>query len=465
MRGPSESTMSTSVFEGSADHPVHAPTRRSPLSVLSKQLITPRQKALLLLISAIVALLAHVVFLLGLPRGWQLNQSADYATYYEPVAEKLAAGGGLMLASRPALRYPPGIPLLYAATFRVSDTLHVTRMTGLRILEALLITATSVLVSLVAMLIVGWRTALVASALWSTYPFHLWLTRQPDPTSVFSLLLLLSVFLFVRWSSDGRRSVRYGCLLGLVLGIAALIKPIAIALPAVIVGLAWICVIPCRLRHRALFSLCVVVAYLLPLSPWEMWARRVSGQWILLCTNGPSVLIDGLTLGTVRGLKPVSMPQSVRAFTEDAVEHAKQLRTTSSVANFLVAKVQQKPAVVAQFFLIKATRTWYGSESQSFEKWVLVIQLLYLPFVVFGARVLSRGGRQQRNFLLLVTAVTLYFWALTTLTALPVLRYLVPAVSLLMILAAAAFDTVEIQLFQRLFSTQREARIEQERLA
>jgi hypothetical protein len=306
--------------------------------------------------------------------------------------------------------------------------------------------------------------ALVASVLWSTYPFHLWLTKQPDPTSLFSLLLLLSVFLFVRWTTDGRRSVRYGCLLGLALGIAALIKPIAIALPAVIGGLAWICVIPCRPRHRALFSLCVVVAYLVAISPWEIWARRVSGKWIPLCTNGPSVLIDGLTLGTVRGLKPVTMPQSVRGLTEDAVEHAKQLRTASSVASFLVAKVQKKPAVVARFFLIKATRTWYGNESQSFEKWVVVIQLLYLPFVVFGARVLSRGGRQQRNFLLVVTAITLYFWALTTLTALPVLRYLVPAVSLLLIFAAVAFDALEIQFFQPLFSTGREARIEQEQL-
>jgi hypothetical protein len=185
----------------------------------------------------------------------------------------------------------------------------------------LLLTLTSVLVSLLELPILSWRVAWVASAMWSTYPFHVWLTKQPDPTSVFSLLLLFAVLPFVRWSTDGRRGVQYGCLVGLILGIASLIKPIAIALPIIFAGLACFCVIPCQPRQRALLSFCMVVAYLLPISPWEVWAREVSGQWIPLCTNGPNVLIDGLTLGTVRGVKPVWMPQNVRALTQDAVEH------------------------------------------------------------------------------------------------------------------------------------------------
>jgi len=72
---------------------------------------------MLLAISGIVAILAHATFLLLLPAAWQKNQSSDYVEYYEPVAQKLAAGAGLVLGSKPALRYPPGIPMLYAATF------------------------------------------------------------------------------------------------------------------------------------------------------------------------------------------------------------------------------------------------------------------------------------------------------------------------------------------------------------
>ena len=433
----------------------------SRLGRLFRQPTSLQQKPLLLSISAAVALLSHILFLVLLPGDLQRTPSPDYVKFYEPVAQTLASGSGFFLASRPALLYPCGIPIMYAATFRAADTLHIARSTGLRILEALLLTLTSVLVSLLALLILSWRVALVASAMWSAYPFHLWLTKQPDPTSAFSLLLLFGVLLFVRWSTGGRRSVQYGCLVGLLLGIAALLKPIAIALPVIFAGLAYICVIPCRQRQRALFSFCMVVAYLLPISPWEVWAREVSGQWIPLCTNGPNVLIDGLTLGTVRGAKPVWMPQNVRALTEDAVEHYKDLKTTGSIAIFLIAKIREEPEVVAQLFLIKAARSWYGNESHAFEKWVAVIQLLYLPFVIFGAREMFRGDRQHRNFLLIVAAIALYFWAITTFTALPELRYLVPAMSFVMIIAAVAFDTLATNCFQRLSAARHKVKVVQ----
>lgn len=442
---------------------IHISARPSPLGRMSTQPTTLRGKMLLLLISAVIALLSHILFLSLLPGVWQANQSADYVKYYEPVAEKLASGGGLYLASKPALLYPCGLPIMYAATFAVSDKLHISRNTGLRILEGLLLTLTSVAVSLTALLVLNWRTALVASAMWSTYPFHLWLTKQPDATSLVSLLLLLTVFLFVSWSAAGRKSMRYGSLVGLILGIAALIKPIAIALPALIVGLAWICVIPCRPRQRALFSFCVIVAFLLPISPWEIWARKAGGEWIPLGTNGPNVLIDGLTFGTVRGLKPGWMPQNVRALSRDAVEHYKDLKTSGSIARFMLAKAKEKPLVIAQFLSMKAIRSWYGIETHAFEKWVLLIQLFYLPFVIFGAGEMSRGNRQQKNLLLVVTGMVLYFWSITTFTALPLLRYLVAAVSLVTIPAAIAFDALAMRCLQLLSASGYKTRIAWER--
>src|SRR5437870_5614224 len=408
------------------------------------------KRTILLSISAIVALLAHAVFLLLLPAASQKNQSSDYTAYYEPVAQKLAAGGGLVLASKPALLYPPGIPMLYATTFWISDALDISHGAGLRILEALFVIANGVLVGVVAMCFFSLRIALTASILWSTYPFHLWLTKQPDPSGAFSMFLLLGVFLFLLWSTDGCHEVLYGVLLGVVLGITALIKPFSIALPAVFAGLAWMCAIPCRLRQRGRFSFCVLVAYLFLISPWEIWAWQASGHWIPLCTNGPNALIDGLTFGTVRGLKQVPMPESVRTLTEDAVAHAKQLRTTTSIANFMVAQIREKPEAVVRLFLLKAVRSWYGSESHTRETWVVVIQLFYLPFVVFGVGTVWRGGRQQKNFLLVAMAITLYFWTMTAITALAILRYMVPVVSLLMVFAAVALAALAIQHFRPL---------------
>jgi hypothetical protein len=70
----------------------------------------------------------------------------------------------------------------------------------------------------------------------------------------------------------------------------------------------------------------------------------------------------------------------------------------------------------------------------------LVIQLLYIPLVILGARATLRGGREHRNFLLIVFTFYFLLLAMTTLTALPLLRYLVPTVCLVMIVAAVAFE-------------------------
>src|SRR5207249_6135800 len=134
------------------------------------------------------------------------------------------------------------------------------------------------------------------------------------------------------------------------------------------------------------------------ISPWEVWAWRVSGHWIPLCTNGPNALIDGLTFGTVRGLKQVPMPESVRTLTEDAVAHAKQLRTTTGIANFMVVQIRERPESVIKLFLLKAVRSWYSNESHTLEKWVAVIQLFYLPFVIFGMRIVWRAVVSTRIF-------------------------------------------------------------------
>ena len=49
-------------------------------------------------------------------------------------------------------------------------------------------------------------------------------------------------------------------------------------------------------------------------------------------------------------------------------------------------------------------------------------------------------GGAQRNFVLVTLSILFYFWAMTVVTALPIVRYLVPSFSLLLICAAAFFD-------------------------
>jgi hypothetical protein len=130
------------------------------------------------------------------------------------------------------------------------------------------------------------------------------------------------------------------------------------------------------------------------------------------------------------------MPEAVRALTHDAVVHYENLKTTNSIARFLITQGRERPIALIELFSLKAVRSWYSSESHSFEGTVAMIQFCYLPFVAFGIRTAWRQRCPQRNFVLVASGVLLYFWAMTVFTALPILRYMVPAISLLLVCAA-----------------------------
>jgi hypothetical protein len=413
--------------------------------------VSERQRFPLLSLSAVVALGAHLLFLLLLPQPWRRNQSSDYIQYYEPVAQSLIAGNGFYLHSKPALTYPPGIPMLYAAAFWTARKVDLSEANALRIVEGFLLTVSAVLVCFLAMRFFRWRVALLASGLWSTYPFHLWLTKQPDATSLFSVLLLTSALLFFAWSSKTQNGIRYGVVLGLILGVTALVKPFSIGLPLVFVALAGVSPISGQRRSRIVFSACLLITYAATISPWEIWAWHVGGHWIPLCTNGANALIDGLTFGTERGLPPVALPEGARALVRDAASHYPQLKSTSSIAHFMLTKVRQTPTAILELLLVKAARSWFGNESHTLERWVAIIQLFYLPFLLLGTRTVWKyGDAPQKNFALLAIVITAYFWIMTTVTAEAILRYMVPVTCLLVVFVAVSFEFLSTRFFQKL---------------
>jgi hypothetical protein len=193
---------------------------------------------------------------------------------------------------------------------------------------------------------------------------------------------------------------------------------------------------------RVLVSL--LLAFALSLSPWEIWANRVSGEYIPLCTNGPATLADGITFGGFRkgAHSHPQVPANVAALARDLASHREDLLTTGGIARLLLAKAKEQPINVAHLFLTKAVQSWYGNDSHTHEKWTALIQLFYLPLFAVGAGLAWLRGRQARNFLLIAGGVTIYYWAMTTVAALAIVRYMVPAIGVLMVLAADAADAL-----------------------
>jgi len=311
----------------------------------------------------------------------------------------------------------------------------------MRLLQGILVAAAAVLVAAISIMIFPARLALLTSLLWSTYPLQLWLTQQPSGMNAFSVLLLLSVWLFLRWSRQGSYPVLYGTAVGASLAVTSLVKPFAIALPAVFAVLAWLCDVPSPRRKRAVFSAGVLLMYIIIISPWEFWAWQATGQWLPLCKGGAPAMVDGLSFGLARrGASELPLPKDVLSVAKDVAKHANQFTSSKRVVQFMRVEAREKPMAVFHLFLIKAIRSWYGNDSHTHEKWIVLIQLLYLPMVLLGGRLAWDSEIRRRNFLLVAATVTLYYWAMTTLVALAIVRYMLPASALLLILAGIGVE-------------------------
>jgi hypothetical protein len=134
---------------------------------------TPLQRRWVpLALAAAIALASHLSLLRFLPAPWQPNQSPDYHVFYEPVARQLAAGRGFYLPSgKPALTYPPGIPMVYGATFWLADRCGLSHEVSVAALQALLTIFSTMLVAALAVRCYGARIALLVAYSGQPIPF------------------------------------------------------------------------------------------------------------------------------------------------------------------------------------------------------------------------------------------------------------------------------------------------------
>ena len=397
------------------------------------------------LLAGFVGVAIHLLVLVALPNSVKVNSSQDFRNFYAPVARNLLHGAGLTDdAQRPALLYPPGMPVLYAGVFALSDAIGIEEKTGLRVLEALLVLVSSMQVFLLARWTFDTRTAWIATLLWGTYPLFLWSVKQPETALPFRIPIFAAIWVLLHWQEDTANPVRGGAAVGMLLGISSLMRPFSIGLPAVFALLALLSKNVQR-KSKVAFAVAVVGANLLTVLPWELWMHQASGgKWILLSTNGPGSLCDGLTISASRGNVPLlpKLPTEVKALITEIAQHnlQHQLHSMGDIFHLLARKVADSPVAVAELFLIKSARAWFATESRTRELATLLVQLTYLPIVALGYfRLRGSQVARHRNFLVAVCGIVLYFWALTTLV-LSVHRYMLPVFPLLLIVAAFGLD-------------------------
>lgn len=381
----------------------------------------------------VVALLVSWVAWSLIPGDFQENQSTDYAGFYEPVARNIIGGLGITIDGEIATRYPPGFPVIVAGAFGAGDVLGVSDATALLWLRLLCTGLSAVLVFALARLVWPPVGALIAGLAWITYPFGLWLTKQPNSEIAFIPLLLGAVYLLWRALLKSPRAWWLYLGSGLLLGAAMLVRPQGIGLGFVFALLVFLFARagwPAKIGFAAL----ILIGNLMLVGPWQAAINTPGSEYIPLSTGGNVSIKDGLTFLVVSKDYRREMdhnPELEALMTNIAVRRT-EMKTTGAMVDVVLDEARQRPAMAAWFMGIKAVRSWYGTDSREFEGATMALQAMYLLLAVAGSWYAWRRGGDLRHLIAGNWLIVFYFWAMTIIVV-PLLRYMLPSMSLLMI--------------------------------
>jgi 4-amino-4-deoxy-L-arabinose transferase-like glycosyltransferase len=386
---------------------------------------------------AIVFLVAFTVataFWLVLPKNVRTTRSTDFTTVYEPVARNILAGNGITTDDGELLtHFPPGYSYILAAVFKIAHPAYLTENLLLQLIAFTAHALTALLIYQMAATIWSRRFALIPAILWITYLPALWFTAVLNSEVAFTPVFYVALLLFWRQLRRPQFSLFASLLIGLILGAAMLIRPIAIAAAFLLAALLWFNR-PMDTRRRRLAAIGILLlGNLLAILPWQTFAYLRTGKTFLLSTGGLPSMIDGLTYAlpdSDHSAAPVS--GDLLAIMEDCEDayQSQQIHSVSTAFTWLAQQAKERPLAVAHLLATKAARSWFATDSRHLERPLLILQIPYLLAGLLGIILALRWRGPARQMAIISLVFLLYFWAMTILV-LSLLRYMVPAMPLL----------------------------------
>ena len=389
--------------------------------------------------SIVFLLTTAVLFLLGSIAGWNLESPPDFMSFYSPVGKNLASGYGLLVESNvPGVRYPPGYPLVLAGLYSVTQYTGLSERTVL--VSFVLVTwgLASVVFYRLAEDVLGSK-AIMAYLLWLTYPFNLWLTLQMNVEILFLPIFLTVVYFVWRLIVNNGKEKLLALATGVLVGVSCLVRPIAIFLGLIVAVVLYFSVQNSKTTRMIMMAM-ILLGNVIAILPWEIWAYSRTGQWIPLSSGDTASLRDGLTFA----VRSKNYRRSIE-IDEDIMNIMLKARdlndqgafvSNSSILSFLYQQLRENPFSLAKLISWKMARSWYGTDAiRPEERQIRWLQMIYLGLGLCGGFMAWKLGRNVRAFILTSLVFVFYFWAMTTM-ALPILRYMVPVMSLILLFAS-----------------------------
>lgn len=380
----------------------------------------------------ILSIIITSTFLIFLPENLKANDNSDYQSFYEPVARNILSGKGYTLNDNTiATLYPPGYPILLALLFGLSKGFSISENSLLSLFQVILIAISVVVIFHLAQKATNKTAALVTGLLWMTYPFVLWLTKQPNSEIPYIAVLYCGcAILFSNCCFQKYNKLPY-LLSGLLIGLAILIRPIAIFIPFILTIFLFYSLSNTSGRRRLVLSSAFLIGTFILIVPWEGYIYAKTGKVVLISENSSMAIRGGLVFAVSDDSykQPVPVPTDVRNLMIEIKDRYNEFTSTTKVVSFLIGKVLSTPAAVFKLFWIKAIRSWYATDRQSYEGYILLLQIPYLMLILTGSLLAWKSGANAKKLMLGIWLLTLSNWGMTILVT-STLRYMVPVIGL-----------------------------------
>jgi 4-amino-4-deoxy-L-arabinose transferase-like glycosyltransferase len=255
---------------------------------------------------------------------------------YDVFAQNLANGNGYgWEAETPTAYWPAGTSFIYSIFYRILGHHYWPIVTLNLALSGFTAWACMQLAE-------AWfnrRTAIIAGLLFALLPSQIQFTTVLASELIFNALILLALFV---WFHARLPLVQRAALTGVILAGASYIRPTAMLIPILLLGIDW-------LKHRkSLLTLkagvIIVVLIGLLIAPWSIRNTLLFGQFVTISTNGGANLWMGNNPNSTGGYMDLpaevaDMNEAVRDdyLKEQAVAYIKQepgifaLRTTQRI--------------------------------------------------------------------------------------------------------------------------------------
>lgn len=356
---------------------------------------------------------------------------ANARDHYLVIASRLLAEGRFNGPdSRPDSKVPLGYPALLAAVKRVLPGYYIWVVVAIQMMADLLVAC---LLYHLAQSRLTPAAGILAGLAWLLFPpalaFSTWVTAE----TVFTALLVLSLFLLV--GALEKKAPAAALVAGLVLGVATLFRGTCIWLPIFFLPLwltrGW--------SRRLLIGLAFTGGLASIVAPWALRNRVVLEDPILVSVGAGSSFLQGSDerVFTIAG-KRAHYPAMIAAAKKVGITRPTSGRE-SDMDNWMLrvglhnyaVRWRERPATLIPFGLYKLLRLWYGTESgDPLEEGTLA--LLAVLVVPLGLWQIWRWRVGQPVLAWVFGLVVVYFIGLHE-AVLPEYRYVHPIYPLLLL--------------------------------